>query len=299
MPPSTQRPRQRQQQQRDHGTSFSDLSYTTESPVEERDGGDAFHELADRSHRPPLPSGSRRRAPGPGSYSSHRPWISIPDDRISSNPARETADSLSSGSTRSFEGSAQSAADSPAGWTGAYTGRVPDSAGMAASRGEEMHNGANGGDKVDRALPDDDGMRTLREKLHEIRSLAISTEDKARKMHYLMTQDYLAHRAHYTNAPAHEAESLPHSPDLVPPKDPANPYNIRPGDLEPTYSPLPVYPNDINGDDEGRPEDDPSPLLGKSAVNMELQWRKLDDELRAQPMPEDDSELEGLMPHIE
>ncbi|KAI7485553.1 zf-CHY-domain-containing protein [Hortaea werneckii] len=475
MPPSTQRPRQRQQRQRDHGTSFSDLSYTTESPVEERDGGDAFHELADRSHPPPSPSGFRRRAPGPGSYSSHRPWISIPDDRISSNPARETADSLSSGSTRSFEGSAQSAADSPAGWTGAYTGRVPDSAGMAASRGEEMHNGANGGDKVDRALPDDDGMRTLREKLHEIRSLAISTEDKARKMHYLMTQDYLAHRAHYTNASAHEAESLPHSPDLVPPKDPANPYNIRPGDLEPTYSPLPVYPNDINGDDEGRPEDDPSPLLGcahykrnvkvqcfdckrwfscrhchdqatdlpfphqlnrkktrnmlcmlcktpqpagetcvnceeyaawyycpkcklwdndsnkriyhcddcgicrvgeglgkdyvhcrrcnvcisistsashpcverategncplclvylfesptpvvslpcghymhgecykdlmavtykcpvcsKSAVNMELQWRKLDDEIRAQPMPEDDSELEGLMPHIE
>ncbi|KAI6860720.1 hypothetical protein KC338_g6871 [Hortaea werneckii] len=196
---------------------------------------------------------------------------------------------------------------------------------MAASRGEEVQNGTNSGGKVDRALPDDDGMRTLREKLHEIRSLAISTEDKARKMHSLMTQDYLAHRAHHTNAPAHEIDSLPQAPDLAPPKDPANPYNIRPGDLEPTYSPLPVYPNDINGDDEGRPEDDLSPLLGlpcghymhgecykdlmavtykcpvcsKSAVNMELQWRKLDDEIRAQPMPEDDSELEGLMPHIE
>ncbi|RMY34276.1 hypothetical protein D0865_14226 [Hortaea werneckii] len=433
MPPPTEQRRQRQHQQRDHGTSFSDLSYTTESPVEERNGGDVFHALADRSHSPPSPSGSRRRAPGPGSYSSHRPWISIPDDRISSNPARETADSLSSGSTRSLEGSAQSAADSSAGWTGAHTGRVSDDAGMAASRGEEVQNGANSGDKVDRALPDDDGMRTLREKLHEIRSLAISTEDKARKMHSLMTQDYLAHRAHYTNAPAHDPESLSHAPDLAPPKDPANPYNIRPGDLEPTYSPLPVYPNDINGDDEGRPEDDLSPLLGcahykrnvkvqcfdckrwfscrhchdqatdlpfphqlnrkktrnmlcmlcktpqpagetcinceeyaawyycpkcklwdndsnkqrategncplclvylfesptpvvslpcghymhgecykdlmavtykcpvcsKSAVNMELQWRKLDDEIRAQPMPEDDNELEGLMPHIE
>ncbi|RMY37870.1 hypothetical protein D0865_13240 [Hortaea werneckii] len=312
MPPSTEQRRQRQQQQRDHGTSFSDLSYTTESPVEERNGGDVFHELADRSHSPPSPSGFRRRAPGPGSYSSHRPWISILDDRISSNPARETADSLSSGSTRSLEDSAQSAADSPAGWTGAHNGRVPDDAGMAASRGEEVQNGANSGDKVDRALPDDDGMRTLREKLHEIRSLAISTEDKARKMHSLMTQDYLAHRAHYTNDPAHDVDSLSHAPDLAPPKDPSNPYNIRPGDLEPTYSPLPVYPNDINGDDEGRPEDDLSPLLGylmavtykcpvcsKSAVNMELQWRKLDDEIRAQPMPEDDNELEGLMPHIE
>ncbi|RMY77974.1 hypothetical protein D0863_00947 [Hortaea werneckii] len=409
------------------------MTYTTESPVEERNGGDVFHELADRSHSPPSPSGFRRRAPGPGSYSSHRPWISIPDDRISSNPARETADSLSSGSTRSLEDSAQSAADSSAGWTGAHNGRVPDDASMAASRGEEVHNGANGVGKVDRALPDDDGMRTLREKLHEIRSLAISTEDKARKMHSLMTQDYLAHRAHYTNTPAHDPESLSHAPDLAPPKDPANPYNIRPSDLEPTYSPLPVYPNDINGDDEGRPEDDLSPLLGcahykrnvkvqcfdckrwfscrhchdqatdlpfphqlnrkktrnmlcmlcktpqpagetcinceeyaawyycpkcklwdndsnkqrategncplclvylfesptpvvslpcghymhgecykdlmavtykcpvcsKSAVNMELQWRKLDDEIRAQPMPEDDNELEGLMPHIE
>ncbi|KAI7650862.1 hypothetical protein KC318_g16128 [Hortaea werneckii] len=262
MPPSTEQRRQRQQQQRDHGTSFSDLSYTTESPVEERNGGDVFHELADRSHSPPSPSGFRRRAPGPGSYSSHRPWISISDDGISSNPARETADSLSSRSTRSLEDSAQSAADSPAGWTGAHTGRVPDDASMAASRGEEVHNGANGVGKVDRALPDDDGMRTLREKLHEIRSLAISTEDKARKMHSLMTQDYLAHRAHYTNSPAHDADSLSHAPDLTPPKDPANPYNIRPGDLEPTYSPLPVYPNDINGDDEGRPEDDLSPLLG-------------------------------------
>ncbi|KAI7139126.1 hypothetical protein KC352_g30100, partial [Hortaea werneckii] len=288
MPPSTEQRRQRQQQQRDHGTSFSDLSYTTESPVEERDDGNAFYELADRRHRPPSPSGSRRRAPGPASYSSHRPWISILDDRTSSNPARETADSLSSGSTRSFEDNAQSAADSSAGRTGAHTGRVPDSADMAASRGEEVQNGTNSGDKVDRALPDDDGMRTLREKLHEIRSLAISTEDKARKMHSLMTQDYLAHRAHHTNVPAHEIDSLPQAPDLAPPRDRANPYNIRPGDLEPTYSPLPVYPNDINGDDEGRPEDDLSPLLGCAHYKRNVK-----------PMPEDDSELEGLMPHIE
>ncbi|KAI7321184.1 hypothetical protein KC326_g2398 [Hortaea werneckii] len=288
MPPPTEQRRQRQHQQRDHGTSFSDLSYTTESPVEERNGGDVFHRLADRSHSPPSPSGSRRRAPGPGSYSSHRPWISIPDDRISSNPARETADSLSSGSTRSLEDSAQSAADSSAGWTGAHTERVSDDAGMAASRGEEVQNGANSGDKVDRALPDDDGMRTLREKLHEIRSLAISTEDKARKMHSLMTQDYLAHRAHYTNTSTHDADSLSHAPDHAPPKDPANPYNIRPGDLEPTYSPLPVYPNDINGDDEGRPEDDLSPLLGCAHYKRNVK-----------PMPEDDNELEGLMPHIE
>ncbi|EME84281.1 uncharacterized protein MYCFIDRAFT_152534, partial [Pseudocercospora fijiensis CIRAD86] len=33
------------------------------------------------------------------------------------------------------------------------------------------------------------------------------------------------------------------------------------------------------------------PVCSKSAVNMELQWRKLDDEIAAQPMPEDDEEL--------
>ncbi|KAL1296829.1 hypothetical protein AAFC00_004453 [Neodothiora populina] len=32
------------------------------------------------------------------------------------------------------------------------------------------------------------------------------------------------------------------------------------------------------------------PVCNKSAVNMELQWRKLDDEIRLQPMPEEDFE---------
>lgn len=32
------------------------------------------------------------------------------------------------------------------------------------------------------------------------------------------------------------------------------------------------------------------PVCNKSAVNMELQWRKLDDEIRLQPMPEDEFE---------
>ncbi|KAF2223373.1 zinc-ribbon-domain-containing protein, partial [Elsinoe ampelina] len=34
------------------------------------------------------------------------------------------------------------------------------------------------------------------------------------------------------------------------------------------------------------------PVCNKSAVNMELQWRKLDDEIRMQPMPEEDFEDE-------
>ncbi|PNS14091.1 hypothetical protein CAC42_6604 [Sphaceloma murrayae] len=39
-------------------------------------------------------------------------------------------------------------------------------------------------------LPEDDGMRDLREKMHEIRLLALSTEETAKRMHGLMTQDY-------------------------------------------------------------------------------------------------------------
>lgn len=39
-------------------------------------------------------------------------------------------------------------------------------------------------------LPADDGMRTLREQMHAIREMALSTEDKAKRMHALMVADY-------------------------------------------------------------------------------------------------------------
>lgn len=42
------------------------------------------------------------------------------------------------------------------------------------------------------------------------------------------------------------------------------------------------------------------PVCNKSAVNMELQWRKLDDEIRMQPMPEEDfADDEPAAPHPE
>lgn len=39
-------------------------------------------------------------------------------------------------------------------------------------------------------LPADDGMRGLRQKLHAIREMALSTDEKARRMHDLMVEDY-------------------------------------------------------------------------------------------------------------
>ena len=113
--------------------------------------------------------------------------------------------------------------------------------------------------KMDGALPEHDGMNSLRDKLHEIRMLAISTEEKAKMMHYLMTQDYLAHKATATSPMSLDngggnggsAEEEPAALDVgmaAMPIDPKNPWNLRPGDLDPSWSPLP--PNARDEDDD-------------------------------------------------
>ncbi|KAG9814522.1 hypothetical protein KCU63_g19794, partial [Aureobasidium melanogenum] len=81
------------------------------------------------------------------------------------------------------------------------------------------------------SLPEDDGMRALRQKMHEIRSLAASTEEKARAMHLLMTRDYIT-----MNNPDHEMPDLfQQGPLCHPVRSNDNPYNITPKDLEPSY----------------------------------------------------------------
>ena len=131
-----------------------------------------------------------------------------------------------------------------------------------------MANAAN----MDGALPEDDGMRSLRQKLQEIKELAVSTEEKARQMHLLMMQDYVKHKAlgqlTPPDSPAprgqHDNDGLD-SPLLgaaVMPIDPKNPYNLRPGDLEPVFSPLPKAPRDNDGDDDEAMVDDDEPDLG-------------------------------------
>ncbi|CAD0010345.1 unnamed protein product [Aureobasidium pullulans] len=122
------------------------------------------------------------------------------------------------------------------------------------------------------SLPEDDGMRSLRLKMHEIRNLAASTEEKARAMHLLMTKDYIT-----MNHPDHDMPDLfAQGPLCHPVRSNDNPYNITPQDLEPSYYLMHVTYR--------------CPVCNKSAVNMELQWRKLDDEIRLQPMPEDEFE---------
>jgi len=81
------------------------------------------------------------------------------------------------------------------------------------------------------SLPEDDGMRSLRAKMHEIQHLAASTEEKARAMHLLMTRDYIT-----LNNPDHHIPDLFHQGPLCHPvRSSDNPYNITSQDLEPSY----------------------------------------------------------------
>lgn len=81
------------------------------------------------------------------------------------------------------------------------------------------------------SLPEDDGMRTLRAKMHEIQHLAASTEEKARAMHLLMTKDYIT----LNNPDHHVSDLFQRGPLCHPVRSSDNPYNITSQDLEPSY----------------------------------------------------------------
>lgn len=74
--------------------------------------------------------------------------------------------------------------------------------------GEDGNPPARTGSIMSGALPADDGMRNLREQMHQIREMALSTEEKARRMHLLMVADYErfreAHDTSQKNAQAQE-----------------------------------------------------------------------------------------------
>ncbi|KAF2166790.1 hypothetical protein M409DRAFT_66363 [Zasmidium cellare ATCC 36951] len=188
---------------------------------------------------------------------------------MSVNPAQQAADSLRRRSsesttpaslTRSFE-------NTPATRSRADTGRSPTEEQSQIIAVHERYNMAN----MDGSLPEDDGMRSLRQQLQEIKQLAVSTEEKAQRMHFLMTQDYLKHKSLLEPIPhdsPQEDGGLDNDGSLSPmlgaaamPIDPKNPYNLASGDLDPVFSPLPKNPRDVEGDlDEAM--DDDIPELG-------------------------------------
>ncbi|KAJ4294526.1 hypothetical protein N0V90_008217 [Kalmusia sp. IMI 367209] len=115
------------------------------------------------------------------------------------------------------------------------------------------------------SLPADDGMRHLRARIHEIRDLSLGDADKARMMHSLMTERYnylrptspssfISHDRPFTPTSSRSIFSDVHysSPvSVVSEVDLENPFNLRPGDTEPTYRPRPSHHSpDATIDDE-------------------------------------------------
>lgn len=78
------------------------------------------------------------------------------------------------------------------------------------------------------SLPEDDGMRSLRQQIHEIRDMAASSEEKARKMHALMTKDWIVWQARLrARSPASFiSQDRPHPP-ATPQSPPASDIDVR------------------------------------------------------------------------
>ena len=234
-----------------HPTSYGAIqnrSGEVDLPSQFVRGNDAYDEF---------PSRGRLPISRPNSYSSA--W-SVPDDRMSANPAHEVTESLRSLDTTSTGQNTMECSASP--------GSEEGSEQEMDSYGQETQATNHPRDKMDSALPANDGMHALRQKLHEIRNLAMSTEEKARRMHFLMMQDYIARKSP-SGSPASLSEShLSAASDELAafdvgvaalPIDASNPYNIRPGDLEPTFSPL---PNDSRHDNDENMEEEDLPVRG-------------------------------------
>lgn len=134
--------------------------------------------------------------------------------------------------------------------------------------------------KMSSSLPADDGMRLLRERIHGIRSDSVSQDEKARKMHDLMTEEWknaqlnlrpqspgsqISQDRPFDPASPRSTLCSPTSPSTTSavPVDPQNPFNIRPEDLQPTYRPIPdPEPIADDGHADESPTELPEPVLG-------------------------------------
>lgn len=97
------------------------------------------------------------------------------------------------------------------------------SLGGTRGTGSRRGTGSTGGSanlQMSESLPDDDGMRAVRAEMHKIREMALSAEEKARRMHELMTADYAKLRAqHDLNDAMSETSLEANQPKPVQPHD--------------------------------------------------------------------------------
>lgn len=113
-------------------------------------------------------------------------------------------------------------------------------------------------------LPADDGMRHLRSRIHQINGLGVDEVEKARMMHGIMTERYhllrptspssfASHDRPFTPTSAQSvfSDGLASSPrSSASDRDPDNPFDLQPGDTDPTYRTSPAHEH------EGAAEDD-------------------------------------------
>ncbi|OWY48885.1 CHY zinc finger-like protein [Alternaria alternata] len=117
-------------------------------------------------------------------------------------------------------------------------------------------------------LPADDGMAHLRMRIHEIRALSISDQERARMIHNLMTEKYnhmrptspasfVSHDRPFTPTSGQSLfsdihASSPYSSSSTTDVTPDISYNLREGDANPTYRPH----HDHAGAEHGEDDDD-------------------------------------------
>lgn len=108
-------------------------------------------------------------------------------------------------------------------------------------------------------LPADDGMRAIREQIHQIREMALSADEKAKQMHALMVSDYTAFKKAQAESSTQDADGKPartrrgrsrRSTGAELSGHPAKSHSIdplytSPEDLQPTYRPR-TPPNEIS-----------------------------------------------------
>ncbi|KAI9688445.1 MAG: hypothetical protein M1822_001394 [Bathelium mastoideum] len=169
--------------------------------------------------------------------------------------------------------------------TGGHRSRRSTGRGLRRSMGstvvsEESAEAHENAGNLSETLPADDGMRLLRQKIHKIREMVGTTEEKARWMHLLMTKDYNAYRARLVrpvspssvvtrDAPGTPATTNSDSLEEFrsraaksPPlsnaaSDTDQDYGLSPEDTMPTYCPQPERLEYEDDEDE-----DQGPILG-------------------------------------
>jgi uncharacterized CHY-type Zn-finger protein len=125
------------------------------------------------------------------------------------------------------------------------------------------------------SLPADDGMAYLRERIHQVRALKVSEQERAQLIHGLMIERYshmrptspssfVSHDRPVTPASGQSVfsdirTSTPSS--TVTDDDRENPFNLRPGDTSPTYRPV-QHDAAEHGDDDDDECSDEDFVLG-------------------------------------